>query len=128
MISVQLEKILQQVHEFALQQSHEFVGLEHLLYKIVQSSSNVRSALHQCGVDLALLEMQLLESIKNNTPTVNNADPEPTIGFERIIQRALIHVRQSSHQEVKPGDVVVAILDEDDSPAAYLLQINGVTR
>ena len=128
MISVQLEKILQQVHEFALQQSHEFVGLEHLLYKIVQSSSNVRSALHQCGVDLALLEMQLLESIKNNTPTVDNADPEPTIGFERIIQRALIHVRQSSQQEVKPEDVVVAILDEDDSPAAYLLQINGVTR
>lgn len=128
MISVQLEKILQQVHEFALQQSHEFVGLEHLLYKIVQSSSNVRSALHQCGVDLALLEMQLLESIKNNTPTVDNADPEPTIGFERIIQRALIHVRQSSQQEMKPEDVVVAILDEDDSPAAYLLQINGVTR
>lgn len=129
MISAQLQTILQRVYDFALQQSHEFIGLEHILYITVQSSSNVRLALNHCGVDLSLLETQLLEAIKDNTPTADEGvDPEPTIGFERIIQRALIHVRQSSQQEVQPEDVVVAILDEDDSPAAYLLQINGVTR
>ncbi len=132
MISKELELILQDLYTHAKNARHELVGLEHLLLAIVQDSTDVNAALQHCGVETALLVVQLQESIDENTP-VYPADqathePQPTVGFQRVIQRAMIHVQHSSQDKVLPEDVLIALLDEDDSPAAYFLQLHSVKR
>ena len=132
MISKELELILQDLYTHAKNARHELVGLEHLLLAIVQGSTDVNAALQHCGVETALLVVQLQESIDENTP-VYPADqathePQPTVGFQRVIQRAMIHVQHSSQDKVLPEDVLIALLDEDDSPAAYFLQLHSVKR
>ena len=134
MISPQLEPILQMMYEDARLARYELVGLEHLLLALVQGDSVVAELLQDQGVDLALLLMQLRESIAENTPVYprgladHQIDPQPTLGFQRVVQRAMIHVQQSSQDEVQPADLLPAILQEEDSPAAYLLQLHGVQR
>lgn len=134
MISPQLEPILQMMYEDARLARYELVGLEHLLLALVQGDSAVAELLQNQGADLALLLMQLRESIAENTPVYprglsdNQIDPQPTLGFQRVVQRAMIHVQQSSQDEVQPADLLPAILQEEDSPAAYLLQLHGVQR
>jgi len=134
MISPQLEPILQMMYEDARLARYELVGLEHLLLALVQGDSAVAELLQNQGVDLALLLMQLRESIAENTPVYpreladNQIDPQPTLGFQRVVQRAMIHVQQSSQDEVQPADLLPAILQEEDSPAAYLLQLHGIQR
>ena len=132
MISKELELILQDLYTNAKNARHEMVGLEHLLLAIVQGSTDVNAALQHCGVETALLVVQLQESIDENTP-VYPADqathePQPTVGFQRVIQRAMIHVQHSSQDKVLPEDVLIALLDEEDSPAAYFLQLHSVKR
>ena len=132
MISKELELILQDLYTHAKSARHELVGLEHLLLAIVQGSTDVNAALQHCGVETALLVVQLQESIDENTP-VYPADqaahePQPTVGFQRVIQRAMIHVQHSSQDKVLPEDVLIALLDEEDSPAAYFLQLHSVKR
>ena len=134
MISPQLEPILQMMYEDARLARYELVGLEHLLLALVQGDSAVAELLQDQGADLALLLMQLRESIAENTPVYprgladHQIDPQPTLGFQRVVQRAMIHVQQSSQDEVQPADLLPAILQEEDSPAAYLLQLHGVQR
>ena len=134
MISPQLEPILQMMYEDARLARYELVGLEHLLLALVQGDSAVAELLQDQGADLALLLMQLRESIAENTPVYprgladNQIDPQPTLGFQRVVQRAMIHVQQSSQDEVQPADLLPAILQEEDSPAAYLLQLHGIQR
>lgn len=131
MISHELERILQQMYEFARAKNHELVGLEHLLYAVIDGSAQVRDALRHCDVDIDLLSAQLAESIEENTPKYRSGtygEPQPSIGFQRIIQRAVIHTQHSSQQEVLPADVLIAILDEGDSPAAYFLELQNVSR
>ncbi|MDO4434462.1 MAG: ATP-dependent Clp protease ATP-binding subunit ClpA [Alysiella sp.] len=131
MISLELEHILQQMYQYARSANHELVGLEHLLFNIIDGSDTVRKALVHCGADSLLLKEQLAASIEENTPKFrydNYGDPSPTIGVQRVIQRAMIHVQHSSQDEVLPTDVLVAILDEGESPAAYFLQLQNVSR
>lgn len=134
MISPQLEPILQIMYEDARLARYELVGLEHLLLALVQGDSAVAELLQDQGADLALLLMQLRESIAENTPVYprgladHQIDPQPTLGFQRVVQRAMIHVQQSSQDEVQPADLLPAILQEEDSPAAYLLQLHGIQR
>ena len=134
MISPQLEPILQMMYEDARLARYELVGLEHLLLALVQGDSAVAELLQNQGADLALLLMQLRESIAENTPVYprgladHQIDPQPTLGFQRVVQRAMIHVQQSSQDEVQPADLLPAILQEEDSPAAYLLQLHGIQR
>ena len=122
------------MYEDARLARYELVGLEHLLLALVQGDSAVAELLQDQGVDLALLLMQLRESIAENTPVYprgladHQIDPQPTLGFQRVVQRAMIHVQQSSQDEVQPADLLPAILQEEDSPAAYLLQLHGVQR
>ena len=134
MISPQLEPILQMMYEDARLARYELVGLEHLLLALVQGDSAVAELLQDQGADLALLLMQVRESIAENTPVYprgladHQIDPQATLGFQRVVQRAMIHVQQSSQDEVQPADLLPAILQEEDSPAAYLLQLHGVQR
>ncbi|ULJ61171.1 ATP-dependent Clp protease ATP-binding subunit ClpA [Wielerella bovis] len=132
MISHELERIFQNMYEDAHAARHELVGLEHLLLALVHDSPQVNAALQHCGADTALLAIQLHENIDENTPTYRRNekqhDPQPSLGVQRVVQRAMIHVQQSSQDQVLPEDVLIAILDEENCPASYLLQLHGVTR
>lgn len=131
MISYELERILQAMHQKARRKNHEFVGLEHLLLAIVEGSAEIRAALRDCGANVNHLSEQLIENINENTPKFRDdavGEVQPTIGFQRILQRAMIHTQHSSQKEVLPVDILIAILDEGDSPAAYFLDFHHVTR
>lgn len=134
MISSQLEPILQAMYEEARISRHELVGLEHLLLALIQGDPNVADALREHSAEFSLLLAHLRESIDENTPTYpphipsHKIDPQPTIGFQRVVQRAMIHVQQSSQTEVQAADLLLALMQEDESPAVYLLQLHGVER
>lgn len=135
MISRQLEPILHQMYDNARSLRHEFVGLEHLLFALIQGDPNIADALREHGAELSLLLIQLRESIDENTPhfpsglPAHKRDPQPSIGFQRVMQRAMIHVRQSSQTEVQAADMLLALMEEEeDCPATYLLQLHGVER
>ena len=132
MISKELENILQDMYAKAQEAHHEMVGLEHLLLALVEGSGKVKNALQHCGAEIPLLTVQLQESIDENTPAVHldngRSEPQPTLGFQRVMQRAMIHAQHSSQSQVQPEDMLVALLDEEDSPAVYLLRLHSVER
>lgn len=134
MISSQLEPILQAMYEEARINRHELVGLEHLLLALIQGDPNVADALREHSPEFSLLLAHLRESIDENTPTYpphipsHKIDPQPTIGFQRVVQRAMIHVQQSSQTEVQAADLLLALMQEEESPAVFLLQLHGVER
>ena len=109
---------------------HEYVTVEHLLYALAHEpvASNI---LLQCGADLVALRSDLQDFLDNDLPALpKEAEVEPaqTLGFQRVLQRALIHVRSSDKEEVDGGSVLVAIFAEPDSHAVYMLESHGVTR
>ena len=129
MIANELERILQKMYEEASQWRHEMVGLEHLLLALIEYSETVRHALQQCDANLEDLKAKLLESIHQFTPTLSQiSEPQPTLGFQRVMQRAMIHVQQAEKGEVLPMDLLVVLFSEDDSHAVYFLQKQGITR
>ena len=132
MISRELEHIMQLMYDEARAARHEFVGLEHLLLALLQHSPQVNEALQYCGVETTLLAVQLQESIDENTPVYRKNEkqyePQPSLGFQRVVQRAMIHVQHSSQDQVLPEDLVVCILEEEESHAAYFLKLHGITR
>ncbi|WP_277074771.1 ATP-dependent Clp protease ATP-binding subunit ClpA [Simonsiella muelleri] len=129
MIANELERILKKMYEEASQWRHEMVGLEHLLLALIEYSETVRHALQHCDANLEDLKAKLLESIHQFTPTLSQiSEPQPTLGFQRVMQRAMIHVQQAEKGEVLPMDLLVALFSEDDSHAVYFLQKQGITR
>lgn len=135
MISQQLEQIMQQIHEAAYYERHEFIGLEHLLFGLVQGSDDVRNVLNACGANCDVLLQQLSQHIEDNIPTLpahfsgSQREPQPSIGFQRVIQRAMIHNQQMKEvKEVTPTDVLAALMYEQESHAVYCLQLQGVNR
>ncbi|PIT37555.1 ATP-dependent Clp protease ATP-binding subunit ClpA [Snodgrassella alvi] len=134
MISAQLEKILQYVYAEARNHAFEFIGVEHLLLGLLQQSEDVSGVLRAVGVDNELLAKQLQQSIHENTPVLpesvaEQSELEPTLGFQRVLQQAIVHVR-AAHTEgkVTPVDVLVAIMSEKDSHAVYFLESQSVNR
>ena len=133
MISAELERILQHVYADARARKYELIGLEHLLLVLLEQSDDVRTLLQQCGVECNILSEQLISSVVENTPLLPDhllADTEtqPTIGFQRVLQRAIVHVQQADKREVFPLDVLVALMSETDSPAVYFLSLQSVSR
>ncbi|MCO6504237.1 MAG: ATP-dependent Clp protease ATP-binding subunit ClpA [Snodgrassella sp.] len=134
MISAQLEKILQYIYAEARSHAFEFIGVEHLLLGLVQKSDEVAKTLIALGVDNAVLTRQLQHSIVENTPilsasAVSQVELQPTIGFQRVLQQAIVHVRAAEAKaEVTPVDVLIAIMSEKDSHAVYFLELQSVTR
>ncbi len=132
MITQSLEQSLQQAYAYARQKRHEFIGIEHLLLSLLDNQ-DAKQVLLDCSVDLDLLSHQLTESISENTPIVPEAmletiDIQPTMGFQRILQRAMIQAQGADLQEVNGADVLVEIFSEQDSPAVYFLHQQGLTR
>jgi ATP-dependent Clp protease ATP-binding subunit ClpA len=132
MIAQELEVSLHMAFVDARAARHEFITVEHLLCALLDNATAVE-VLKACAVNIADLRTQLKNFINDNTPVVPGADEvdtQPTLGFQRVIQRAIMHVQSTSSgkKEVTGANVLVAIFGEKDSHAVYYLQQQGVTR
>ncbi|MBI4742052.1 MAG: ATP-dependent Clp protease ATP-binding subunit ClpA [Betaproteobacteria bacterium] len=130
MIAQELEVSLHMAFVEARQKRHEFITVEHLLLALTDNPS-AAEALRACGANIEQLRRDLSRFIVEHTPTVAGADDidtQPTLGFQRVIQRAILHVQSSGKKEVNGANVLVAIFGEKDSHAVYYLHKQGVTR
>ena len=132
MIAQELEVSLHMAFVEARQQRHEFITVEHLLLALLDNPS-AAEVLRACAANIEDLRKSLTGFIKENTPTVGGTeevDTQPTLGFQRVIQRAIMHVQStgSGKKEVTGANVLVAIFGEKDSHAVYYLHQQGVTR
>ncbi|HEY9237831.1 MAG TPA: ATP-dependent Clp protease ATP-binding subunit ClpA [Burkholderiaceae bacterium] len=132
MIAQELEVSLHMAFVEARQQRHEFITVEHLLMALLDNPS-AAEVLRACSANADDLRKSLTGFIKENTPTVggtDEVDTQPTLGFQRVIQRAIMHVQStgSGKKEVTGANVLVAIFGEKDSHAVYYLHQQGVTR
>jgi ATP-dependent Clp protease ATP-binding subunit ClpA len=132
MIAQELEVSLHMAFVEARQQRHEFITVEHLLLALIDNPS-ASEVLKACAANLDELRKNLDQFVRDNTPTVggtDEVDTQPTLGFQRVIQRAIMHVQSSGSgkKEVTGANVLVAIFGEKDSHAVYYLHQQGVTR
>jgi len=130
MIAQELEVTLHMAFVEARQKRHEFITVEHLLLALLDNPS-AADVLRACAADAEALRKELLTFINEHTPTVagnEEIDTQPTLGFQRVIQRAILHVQSSGKKEVTGANVLVAIFGEKDSHAVYFLQRQAITR
>jgi len=132
MIAQELEVSLHMAFVEARQQRHEFITVEHLLLALLDNPS-AAEVLRACSANIDELRKSLTNFIKDNTPQVSgtdDVDTQPTLGFQRVIQRAIMHVQSTGNgkKEVTGANVLVAIFGEKDSHAVYYLHQQGVTR
>ena len=130
MIAQELEVSLHMAFVEARQKRHEFITVEHLLLALLDNPSAAET-LRACGGNIDQLRRDLTKFIGEHTPTVEgeeDIDTQPTLGFQRVIQRAILHVQSSGKKEVNGANVLVAIFGEKDSHAVYYLQKQGITR
>ena len=125
-----LERALHQALTFANERHHEYATLEHLLLALIDDT-DASAVMRACNVDLTELKQTVLNYIDtelDNLVTGYDEDSKPTAGFQRVIQRAVIHVQSSGREEVSGANVLVAIFAERESHAAYFLQEQQMTR
>ncbi|MFY0649520.1 MAG: ATP-dependent Clp protease ATP-binding subunit ClpA [Betaproteobacteria bacterium] len=130
MISQELEVSLHMAFMDARQKRHELITVEHLLVAMLDNPS-AQEVLKACGANFDTLKKDLLNHIEEHTPIVNGeneVDTQPTLGFQRVIQRAMLHVQSSGKKEVTGANVLVAIFGEKDSHAVYFLHQQGIAR
>ena len=130
MIAQELEVSLHMVFVESRQKRHEFITVEHLLLAMLDNHT-AAEVLRACSIDISDLRKSLVEHITEHTPAVGGSeevDTQPTLGFQRVIQRAILHVQSSGKKEVTGANVLVAIFGEKDSHAVYFLHQQGVTR
>jgi ATP-dependent Clp protease ATP-binding subunit ClpA len=130
MFSKELEVTISQAYQEARSARHEFLTVEHLLLALLDNASAL-SVLSACGANINGLEAELRKALRDTVPLLgdeDNRDTQPTIGFQRVLQRALYHVQSAGKQEVIGSNVLVAIFSEKDSYAIYLLNKFDVTR
>ncbi len=129
MIAQELEVSLHMAFMEARQKRHEFITVEHLLLAMLDNPS-AAEVLRACAANVEELRKLLTDFISEHTPVVSgeDVDTQPTLGFQRVIQRAILHVQSSGKKEVTGANVLVAIFGEKDSHAVYFLHQKGVTR
>src|SRR5712672_3550952 len=130
MLSRNLEQTLHRALSLASERRHEYATLEHLLLGLADDT-DAATVLRACGVDLDKLRTDLSEFLDKDLAglaTDRAGDPKPTAGFQRVVQRAAIHVQSSGRDEVSGANVLVAIFAERESHAAYFLQEQDMTR
>ena len=131
MLSKELEITLNLAFKSASDNKHEFMTVEHLLRALLdnETASNI---LKSCGCDLAALRSLLDDFIQSTTPITNGseskAETQATLGFQRVLQRAVFHVQSSGKQEVTGANVLVAIFSEQESQAVYFLKQQNIAR
>ncbi|MDQ1211702.1 ATP-dependent Clp protease ATP-binding subunit ClpA [Pantoea anthophila] len=131
MLNQELELSLNMAFARAREHRHEFMTVEHLLLALL-SNPSAREALEACTVDLVALRQELEAFIEQTTPVLpaseEERDTQPTLSFQRVLQRAVFHVQSSGRSEVSGANVLVAIFSEQESQAAYLLRKHEVSR
>jgi len=130
MIAQELEVSLHMAFVEARQKRHEFITVEHLLLALLDNPS-AADVLRACAANIEELRREITGFIDQHTPTVpgdGEIDTQPTLGFQRVIQRAILHVQSSGKKEVNGANVLVAIFGEKDSHAVYFLQKQGISR
>ena len=130
MIAQELEVSLHMAFVEARQKRHEFITVEHLLLALLENPS-AQEVLKACAAKVDELKKALTEFIEQHTPIVagdGEVNTQPTLGFQRVIQRAILHVQSSGKKEVTGANVLVAIYGEKDSHAVYFLHQQGVSR
>ncbi len=130
MISDELEKTLQRAKVCAESFQHEFMTIEHLLFSMIDDF-DVKEIFNACNVDIEALKKELNIFLKENLKDLVNSDSEevkPTLGFQRVIQRAVIHVQSSGKEEATAANVLVSIFSERESHAVYFLQKQSLNR
>src|SRR5690554_5087861 len=131
MLSKDLEITLNSAFKSARDKRHEFMTVEHLLLALLENESAV-GVLKACGADLKQLHDELVEFVDSTTPLIPGSDDEretqPTLGFQRVLQRAVFHVQSSGKKEVTGANVLVAIFSEQESQAVYVLKKQSVAR
>ncbi len=130
MIAQELEVSLHMAFMDARQKRHELITVEHLLLAMIDNPT-AAEVLRACGAKLEALRTELSQYIEEHTPTVISqvdVDTQPTLGFQRVIQRAMLHVQSSGKKEVSGANVLVAIFGEKDSHAVFFLHQQGITR
>ncbi|WP_407224559.1 ATP-dependent Clp protease ATP-binding subunit ClpA [Enterobacter hormaechei] len=131
MLNQELELSLNMAFARAREHRHEFMTVEHLLLALL-SNPSAREALEACSVDLVALRQELEAFIEQTTPVLpaseEERDTQPTLSFQRVLQRAVFHVQSSGRIEVTGANVLVAIFSEQESQAAYLLRKHEVSR
>src|ERR1041384_5071417 len=130
MLSRNLEQTLHRALSLASDRKHEYATLEHLLLGLTDDS-DAATVLKACGLDLDKLRTDLGEFLDKDLAglaTDRPGDPKPTAGFQRVVQRAAIHVQSSGRDEVTGANVLVALFSERESHAVYFLQNQGMTR
>ena len=130
MIAQELEVSLHMAFMDARQKRHELITVEHLLLAMIDNPT-AAEVLRACGAKFEVLRIELSHYIEEHTPTVGGqeeVDTQPTLGFQRVIQRAMLHVQSSGKKEVTGANVLVAIYGEKDSHAVFFLHQQGITR
>ncbi len=130
MLSKELEVTLNMAFKEAREQRHEFMTVEHLLLALLDNPTAAK-VLRACGADLNALRRQLIEFIRESSPLLpddEDRDTQPTLGFQRVLQRAVFHVQSSGKKEVNGANVLVAIFGERESHAVYLLNQQNIAR
>ena len=130
MIAQELEVSLHMAFMDARQKRHELITVEHLLLAMLDNPS-ASEVLNSCGANLDKLREDVVGHIEEHTPKVggkDDVDTQPTLGFQRVIQRAMLHVQSSGKKEVTGANVLVAIFGEKDSHAVYFLHQQGIAR
>jgi len=130
MLSKELEASLNVAFNEARNKRHEYITVEHLLLALLDNSS-ASSVLKACGADLPRLKGDLSQYLDENTPVFHEdqvGEVQPTLGFQRVLQRAVFHVQSSGKKEVTGANVLVAIYGEQESQAIYLLHQQDVNR
>ena len=130
MLNKELEQSLNKAFHDANEKRHEFITVEHLLLMLTANDA-ATAVLEACGGDVRLLKTELEIFVDQNTPLLmadEDRDTQPTLGFQRVLQRALFHVQSSGNGEVSGANVLVAIFSEQDSHAVFLLNKHNIER
>ncbi len=130
MLSKELEQTLSQAFNYARERAHEFLTVEHLLLALLENGQAL-AVLKACEVDIPALRQDLSDFLADSLPTLpeeTERETQPTLAFQRILQRAVMHVQSSGGAEVTGANVLVSIFSEQQSQAVYLLQKQDVTR
>jgi len=130
MIAQELEVSLHLAFVEARQKRHEFITVEHLLLAMLDNPSAAH-VLRACGADIDELRAVLIDFVTTHTPTLagnGEVDTQPTVGFQRVIQRAILHVQSTNKKEVTGANILVALFSEKESHAVFFLNQRGITR
>ena len=130
MLDRELEQTLNSLFSEAREQRYEFMTIEHLLFALLNNNS-ATAVLNACGANLNSLHDDLIKFIQKNSTIINDIDErdtQPTIGFQRVLQRAVFNVQSSGKQEVSGSNVLVAIFGERESHAVYFLNRQSITK